>query len=200
MNIYIEIFGYIGTALVLISMMMTSVGALRVVNVAGSVITVIYALLVQAYPVMLLNIGLILINGWQLIRLFRFKYVYHCERTDVMDGRVEQFLLRYGEDIDRYFPNYSACVGGCSEAYIVYAGKKEVGLLLGAKTGETFSVLVEYAVPYYRNRSVAEFLYTFLRGEGIKRLTCVPSQIPRRCRYLSRMGFWHQGDTMVREL
>ncbi len=69
MNIYLEIFGYIGTALVLLSMMMTSVVKLRVVNMCGSLISMIYAIIVQTWPVVLLNLGLLIINGIQLIRM-----------------------------------------------------------------------------------------------------------------------------------
>lgn len=69
MNIYLEIFGYIGTGLILLSMMMTSVVKLRVVNMAGSVISVIYAVIHGTWPVVFLNVGLFLINGAQLLRL-----------------------------------------------------------------------------------------------------------------------------------
>ena len=70
MNIYLEIFGYIGTALVIISMMMTSVTKLRIFNIAGSIISMIYSFLVQAYPVVLLNACLAVINLFHLIRAF----------------------------------------------------------------------------------------------------------------------------------
>jgi hypothetical protein len=69
MNIYLEIFGYIGTALVLLSMMMTSVVKLRLINMAGSLISMIYAVICGTWPVVLLNFGLILINGTQLLRM-----------------------------------------------------------------------------------------------------------------------------------
>lgn len=71
MNIYLELFGYLGTALVLLSMMMTSVVKLRIINMTGSVISAIYAALSNTWPVVLLNLGLIIINTVQLLRLKR---------------------------------------------------------------------------------------------------------------------------------
>ncbi len=68
MNIYLEIFGYLGTALVLASMMMTTMKWLRILNIAGSVISAIYAVAMNTWPVVLLNLGLILINIVQLVR------------------------------------------------------------------------------------------------------------------------------------
>ncbi len=67
-NIYLEIFGYTGTALVVISMMMTSVTKLRIFNMSGSVISAIYAGICGTWPIVVLNISLFLINGFHLIR------------------------------------------------------------------------------------------------------------------------------------
>lgn len=69
MNVFLELFGYLGTALVLISMMMTSVRWLRLVNLSGAVISMIYAILVQTWPVAVLNFGLIVIHIVKLIQL-----------------------------------------------------------------------------------------------------------------------------------
>jgi hypothetical protein len=68
MNPYLEFFGYIGTALVVVSMMMTSVTRLRVLNICGSVIGAIYALIGGVYPMALMNICLIGINLYRLVR------------------------------------------------------------------------------------------------------------------------------------
>ncbi len=67
-NIYLEIFGYIGTALVIFSMMMTSVTKLRILNICGSVISAIYSACCHALPVVVMNVCLICINVFHLIR------------------------------------------------------------------------------------------------------------------------------------
>ena len=68
MNIYLEIFGYIGTALVIISMMMTSIHKLRIFNICGAIISAIYSAFYQAWPIVVLNICLITINVFHLIK------------------------------------------------------------------------------------------------------------------------------------
>ncbi|MBQ4600266.1 MAG: YgjV family protein [Oscillospiraceae bacterium] len=73
MNLYLELFGYMGTALVLMSMMMTSMTKLRFLNIAGSVVSLIYAAVVGTWPVVLLNLGMIVINCVQLLRTYRGK-------------------------------------------------------------------------------------------------------------------------------
>lgn len=71
MSIFWEIFGYTGTALILISMMMTSVVKLRIINMSGSLISMIYAIITNTWPVVILNLGLIIINAVQLVRIRR---------------------------------------------------------------------------------------------------------------------------------
>ena len=73
MNIYLEIFGYIGTALVIISMTMKSLNKLRVVNICGAVISAIYSALISAWPIVLLNVTLATINSYHVIRTYIYR-------------------------------------------------------------------------------------------------------------------------------
>ena len=69
MNIYLEIFGYIGTALVIISMTMKSLNKLRMFNIAGSIISMVYCIMAGTWPTVIMNLSLIAINIYQLIRV-----------------------------------------------------------------------------------------------------------------------------------
>ena len=70
-KIWLEIFGYIGTALVLVSFLMHDIKWLRAVNMAGGAISLIYAIIMNTMPVVVLNGSLIMINGIQLARILR---------------------------------------------------------------------------------------------------------------------------------
>lgn len=72
-SVLLEIFGYIGSGLVLVSLMMTSVEKLRWINICGSFISLIYAAIIGSWPVVFLNVGTISINVVQLVRLYRSK-------------------------------------------------------------------------------------------------------------------------------
>lgn len=67
-KIALEIFGYFGTALVILSFFMKDIKWLRGINMAGGLISLIYAILVNTMPVVVLNAMLITINGIQLVR------------------------------------------------------------------------------------------------------------------------------------
>ena len=71
MNVYLEIFGYMGMVLVLLSMMMTSFKWLRITNMTGAIVCAAYGILTNTWPTAFLNIGLLLIQIVQLYRLYR---------------------------------------------------------------------------------------------------------------------------------
>ena len=70
MNVYLEIFGYIGTVLVILSMTMKSINKLRAVNIAGGTISTIYSAIISAWPIVIMNICLISINSYHLVKAY----------------------------------------------------------------------------------------------------------------------------------
>ena len=68
-NTFIEAIGYLGSSLVLVSFLMASVAKLRIVNSVGSVIFTIYAFIIHSYPTAIMNICLVLINIYYLVKL-----------------------------------------------------------------------------------------------------------------------------------
>lgn len=65
----VEMVGYLGSVLVVVSMLMTSVRRLRVVNAVGAGIFTIYALLIRSYPTAWMNFCLVVIDVYHLIRM-----------------------------------------------------------------------------------------------------------------------------------
>lgn len=69
MNIWLEIFGYFGSLLVLASMFMSSMFWLRTINMVGGFISGIYAILIGSYPIALMNFSIIAINLYKVYKL-----------------------------------------------------------------------------------------------------------------------------------
>ena len=82
----IEMIGYFGSALVLVSMLMTSVVRLRIINLTGSIIFAGYAIAIRSYPTAIMNICLAGINIFHLVRIFREERIYTLIKTDVKDA------------------------------------------------------------------------------------------------------------------
>ena len=65
----IEIFGYISMIVVLVSMMMKDVKTLRIVNSVACAMFVVYGFILNAYPIVIMNLLVIAINVYQVIKI-----------------------------------------------------------------------------------------------------------------------------------
>lgn len=65
---FIEILGYLATALVAGSFLMRDVIKLRALNASGAILFVIYGLIQQTYPVALLNAFLVVVNVFYILK------------------------------------------------------------------------------------------------------------------------------------
>lgn len=197
---WVEVVGYVGSGLVLISMLMSSVVRLRIINLTGSVIFAVYALLIRSYPTALMNICLVLINIWHLLQLR--KPVRHFDvYEDSPDSAWTACLLkRCGEDIALHFPDFRAdALGSGTRVFVVLRGTEAAGLLIGEAEGDRMTVTLDYATPVYRDCSVGRALYAALPGCGVREL--VWDQVPESMtRYLERMGFTLEGGRARRSL
>ena len=84
----IEAIGYLGSALVLVSFLMASVVKLRVVNTIGSVIFTAYAFIIHSYPTAIMNVCLVLINIYYLVKMSNTKVDYSIVRVNTKDALV----------------------------------------------------------------------------------------------------------------
>ena len=199
-TISLEAFGYLGTALVLTSMMMTSVNKLRIVNMAGSVVSMIYAALCNTWPVALLNLGLFTINAVQLSRLHKHKTSFKVVETNVNDSNVKYFLEYYLNDIKVYFPDFDSSACENMKTFVVYEGAEAIGILVGKQNGNEIDIVLDYVSTKYRDRSVAKFLFGHLKDYGIENLSAMSTSVKKHNEYLLAMDFMAEGERMVKIL
>ena len=88
-NTFIETIGYLGSSLVLVSFLMASVAKLRIVNSVGSVIFTIYAFIIHSYPTAIMNICLVLINIYYLVKLSNTSVEYTCIKITKDDSVIK---------------------------------------------------------------------------------------------------------------
>ena len=65
----IELFGYFGSVLVALSLMFEDIFWLRIVNLTGAVVFVIYGGIIKSYPVVALNAFVCVVNIYHLYKL-----------------------------------------------------------------------------------------------------------------------------------
>ena len=199
-QVIFEIIGYVGSAFVLASFLMASVVRLRVINSVGCVVSVVYGLLIHAYPTVIMNGALLIINIYFLLRMSKQKSAdYHADRAEAGDEFLHYFLAAHAEDIRKYFPAFDGAAHG-NYIRFSYCGDKAAGLLMGdlSDDGE-LRITLDYTTPEYRDLSVGSWLFESLAGEGIRRaVVAVPTR--EHDRYLLKMGFDREGEVYVKKL
>lgn len=201
MNIWLEIFGYIGSALVVVSLLMASVVKLRIINTLGSVISATYALIIGSFPLALMNISLIIINLYYLYKLLKTKQQFEIVAANGTDAMVKYFVERNGKDIDVFFPDAQIKNTADEVAYVVCCNGNSAGLLLGNDMGDgVVNVILDYSVPAYRDCSVGKYLYSNLSTYGVKKLVFAQNKTGAHASYLTKMGFENQNGDYVKNL
>lgn len=186
----VEMIGYLGSALVVVSMLMSSVVKLRVINTIGSGIFAAYALMIHSYPTALMNVCLVGINLYNLLKLRQKDKNYVLVEATPQDGLLRCLLDYYREDIRTYFPGFPEDSEAADRAYIVCCGGTPAGVLLGIDCGlGTLKVLLDYATPTYRDCSIGAYLYSKLPSKGIRTLVFIESESQAHAAYLTKMGF-----------
>lgn len=185
----IELAGYLGSTLVVISMLMSSVIKLRVINTIGSCISATYALIIHSYPLALMNICLIIINCYNLAKLLKSEQQFDLIPANTDDAFLAYFIGSYKEDIIKYFPKNSLDASSCDTAYIVCCNAAPAGLLLGnISENGVLDITADYTTPTYRDCSVGKYLYSKLPEHGIRKLVYSGS-CEHHKNYLLKMGF-----------
>lgn len=196
----VEMIGYLGSILVVVSMLMSSVVKLRVINTIGSGIFAAYALMIHSYPTALMNLCLVGINLWNLVKLTQREQRYDLVEGAQGDGLLRYLLSYYREDIQRYFPGFSEDAGA-DRAYIVCCGGSPAGVLLGTE-GEpgTLNVILDYSTPTYRDCSIGSYLYAKLPSRGVHTLVFAQDGSQEHAAYLRKMGFTQENGVYSKRL
>ena len=185
----VELIGYLGSALVVVSMLMTSVVRLRVINLMGSAIFTVYALLIKSYPTAAMNLFLVGINIYHLVRLLKVQKHYDLIPAGPGDRYVAYLLEKNRDDILTWFPEFVLPEGGDVVAYLVCCDSNPAGLFLGKRAGDgAVQVLLDYATPVYRDTSVGRYLHGQLARTGYKSLV-FRANAPGHVGYMEKVGY-----------
>ena len=191
----LQLVGYFSTLLVLISFLMTSVVKLRLVNLVGSGIFVVFAILTKSYPTAIMNLGICAINIYFLIRLAKSKSLTSCLPIERNNAYLAEFLNLYREDIRTYFPRFDPEKTEADSAYFVYYDMNPVGLIMGSRKEDgSLDISLDYTIPKYRDASVGRYLYPQLLGElGFTALE-LHDVSEKHEKYLLKIGFRKAGE------
>lgn len=188
-KLLLEIIGYVGSALIVISMMMTSVLRLRLVNILGCGISICYAIAVKAYPVAFLNAFLIVVNMAKIIQLFRLEKSYHMIVSKGTAGLPQYLVQKYNDDILNFFPDFKK-IDDEDDVFILMNGDIATGITAGKiDENKNFNVKIDYTTPAYRDNSAGLYLYKEIGKLGCCKRVVFETSSKNHENYMYKIGF-----------
>ena len=188
----IEWIGYLASLLVLISLSLSSIVKLRLVNLVGAAVFSFYGFYIGALPVGIMNFIIVIADIYYLRQLY-----YRKERFDILeihsnDPYLNKFISHYKEDIKKFFPDFFKL----EDSDIILLALRDLnpaGVFAGDASDDTqLNIKVDYVTPQYRDYKLGKYIYTqfsnFFKDKGFKKLSC-STDIKAHKNYLKKMGF-----------
>ncbi len=188
-----EIVGYVASVLVAVSLMMSSILRLRLINLVGSAAFTVYGVLIHAYPVAVVNFFIVLINLYYLRQMLGTKEYFRLLCVEHDSEYLRYFLGFYAEEIRRFLPDFAHAPSAGHLTFFVLRDMVPAGLFVGEVRGEgRLLVKLDFVIPQYRDFKIGRYLYTeeaeFFRSRGIREIVS-PAGTPAHAAYLRKMGF-----------
>jgi hypothetical protein len=189
----LEWIGYAASVLVLISMLMSSILRLRIVNLIGSAMFSAYGFLIGSMPVGLLNLFVVVANIYHLYKMYAVNERFTTLEIRRDNRYLVKFVEFYNKDILKYFPKFVYNDSMNSYSYLILRNMAVAGVFLARDYGEKrLFIGLDYVIAPYRDFKPGNYFYEkkteFFKSEGYTCL-CTIAQTEKHVRYLKKMGF-----------
>jgi hypothetical protein len=186
----IEIFGYAGSVLVAVSLMMSSIVKLRIINLIGAVVFSTYGFIIGALPVGFLNGFIALVDIYYIIEIFSTKEYFRVLEVQHDSEYLKYFLKFHEEEIKKFIPTFTF---EPTEHWIVLFVLRDTvpaGLVCAEYHDEDhLFVNLDYAIPGYRDFKVGKYVFPkIFERRKVKKIYSEPGN-KKHEQYLRRMGF-----------
>ncbi len=151
--------------------MMASILKLRIINLIGASIFCIYGLLIESYPVAVMNFLIALSNIYYLLKYRNIKEEFSIMEASPNSTFLGRFLeLNYNE-IKKYFPNFVFDNTIHNVSFYILRNMNVAGIFIATHySSDTLKIVLDYVTKGYRN------------------LLCETNN-PAHIKYLEKMGY-----------
>lgn len=204
----LEVVGWLGSALLVVSLLQTRVMRFRVLNTISCVVLIGYNFLIEVWPMVAMNVVLVAINLWVIARMVRERHddrTYDAVPIGLDEPFLRHLLARHADDIRAFNPDLPADVAPAAEhAFVVSTSDTVVGVVL-SRAGESpdeQQVVLDYVLPAYRDFTPGEFVFRPggpFATLGTRRVVASPGMAASE-RYLRAVGFVERDGRRVLDL
>ena len=201
---WLDIAGWLGSALLIYSVMQARVLRFRVLNLGACVVLTGFNAALGIWPMVAMNVVLCLINLWHIRSLVGTRHddeAYTVLEVGPADAYLRHVLRVHQADILIHQPDLEVAnwhrdpAGEGDLAFLVQRADETVGVVLVHDDGAgTAQVLLDYVTPRFRDFSPGEFVWRrsgVLAGHGFNRVVTPARMIGP---YYARLGFSPRPD------
>ncbi|SRR6056297_542008 len=188
-----EIIGYAASVLVAVSLMMSNIIQLRIVNMIGAATFSLYGVLIGSIPVAAMNGFIVIINIYYLTKVYFAVEYFQILKVSSESEYLKTFLNFYKEQIKVFQPDFNSKSRNDELNIFVLRDMIPAGLLVGnIQNSNTLVVELDFVVPQYRDFKIGTFLFeenrSYFKERGIDQIIASPGS-DKHNRYLEEMGF-----------
>jgi hypothetical protein len=193
-----EIIGYVASVLIAVSLMMSAIIKLRVINLIGAATFAVYGVLIGSAPVAIMNSFIVLINIYFLYQIFTSPEYFKLLKLIPGSRYLNYYIDFYKQDILKTQPNFVFEPNDQTLAVFILRDMVPAGILMGQLQEDgTLNIQLDYVTANYRDFKIGKFLYNnneaFFKNVGVSRFVSQAAE-PIHNKYLERMGFVRKGD------
>lgn len=194
MHLIAPYFGYLASLFLIIALVVNNDLRFRWFNTAGNVAFIIYALVLQAFPVLLTNGILLFINLYYLYRIYNRKEDFKLIEFSGGEQLAKNFIRFYKTDIERYFPDYPEKPITGNLNFVVLRDMVIANMFSASVSADGVAYVdLNYTLQKYRDFKVGRFIFNkekdFLKSKGVQRI--IYNKVPNKkhLHFLKVMGF-----------
>ena len=198
-------FGYLASLCLIFALLVKTDFRFRVFNIIGCLSFVIYAIIFNAWPVLITNAILLAINIYYFYKLSTYKEDFDLIEFNGGEKLVEKFLSFNKNDVAAYFPEFrNEDLNG--NLNFVVLRDLVIANMFSAKLlpDGNAEVSINFTTPKYRDFKVGRFIFErekqFLVSKGIKQITYQKVYNKGHENFLKVMGFKKENDGYVKKL
>jgi len=199
-KIWYEILGLIGSLMVALSMTMSHIRTLRILNLVGCVLFVVYGILIHSLSVTLLNLFTGGVNIYFLVNLRiqtnRPEFFETLFKDPQSDEYIRRFVLFHAKDINKFFPSFNSdpetgTLAGTECCFILRQTLPVSLVAFRRGDGEEISIVLDYAIPAYRDFKNGRFFFDTAVSQIASPGTVFAAigEVPAHSSYLRKLGF-----------
>ncbi len=204
-QIWLQVIGWLGSALLVFSVIQSKFLRFRILNGVASLVLVAYNALLLSWPQVAMNAVLVLVDAYFLVTLLREQRSEKAFSFVSADAELANWFWRAHEkDIRQFHPGFGEALA-TAEVELLFHQERAIGLVAFNRSEASASaveLVADYVIPAYRDYAPGAFVYSSagpLAACGVKRLA-VTGPRPAVATYLSRMGYERDGDLYTKHM